>query len=70
MFLRNLESENDLRGKLACRKCFNGLFCFMEFVTLKIWVARANGTKSVLKSTVSLPNIVKYVFRWINNSEN
>jgi len=28
--LRNLESKNDLGGKLACRECFNGLFCFVE----------------------------------------
>ena len=28
MFLRNLESENDLRGKTACRKRFNGLLFY------------------------------------------
>jgi len=35
VFLRNLESENDLRGKLAYRKCFNGLFCSMESCDLE-----------------------------------
>ena len=45
------------------------------FVLWKLWPGRFRwrgqmGRKGVLNSTVSLPNIVKYVFRWINNREN
>ena len=51
------------------------MFLMDYFVLWKLWPGRFRwrgqmGRKGVLNSTVSLPNIVKYVFRWINNSEN
>jgi len=43
--LRNLESESDLRGKLACRNVLMDYFVLWKVMTLRIKVARAVGSK-------------------------